>query len=91
MITVTPSCLCYFSTSFVKAWRRVRKEAGLEGQGVVFHTTRHTTLSMLANAKTDFEIAQIANHKDFRSTRRYTHADAEKVRENFTLIGDLIK
>jgi integrase len=77
---------------FVKAWRRARKAAGLDNSAVVFHTTRHTVLTHLANASlSDFELARIANHKDHRSTRRYTKGDPEKVRENFQLIGKLLK
>jgi integrase len=77
---------------FMKAWRRARKAAGLENSQVVFHTTRHTVLSALANAGlSDFELAQIANHKDYRSTRRYTKGDPEMIRKNFNRIGALIK
>jgi integrase len=77
---------------FIKAWRRARKAAGLENSQVVFHTTRYTVLSSLANdALSYFELVQIANHKDYRSTRRYTKGDAEMIRKNFNRIGDLIK
>jgi integrase len=76
----------------VKAWRRALKIANLNDGTVVFHTIRHTTLSMLANAFLGyFELAYIEDNKDYRSTRRYTKGDAEMIRKNFNRIGDLIK
>ena len=82
----------------IKAWRRVRSIAkldvtldGAKDKSVVFHTLRHTFGSSLANAgRTILDIATSLNHKDLRSTKRYTHITEARSRANFEVMDALL-
>lgn len=63
------------------AWARVRRNAGLDDSGVVFHTLRHTHASLLLQGGCSLaEIGQGLGHRSPISTQRYVHLAEEHAR-----------
>jgi len=61
-----------------KSWETAIRKSGLEGEGVVIHTLRHTVASQLIMTGTDlFTVGRILGHKDMKSTQRYAHLSTE--------------
>ncbi len=73
-----------------KAWRRIRKLAGLDD--VRIHDLRHTFASVGANAGVgQFMLAALLRHSQIETTERYLHADTNPVLEQSNFIGDRIE
>lgn len=65
-----------------KAWRKVRKAAGIED--VRFHDLRHTTASYLTmNGASLAEVAEALGHRTLVMAKRYSHQSGEHVRSTF--------
>jgi integrase len=57
------------------------KRANLNRPGIVFHTLRHTCQTLLAmSGASQRESMDILNHKDVRSSHRYTHNSLDHLR-----------
>jgi integrase len=55
-------------------WKACRKAAGLEGQGVVIHTTRHTAVTKLVKGGANLaQVAAVSGHKTLAMLKRYEH------------------
>lgn len=68
--------------AFQKAWKRAKRQAGYEGWWPRVHDLRHFCGSYLANSGVRLEvIAEILNHRDLRSTRRYSHFSDRTLKE----------
>lgn len=58
-------------------WQACRKAAGLEGQGVVLHTTRHTAVTKLVKGGANLaQVAAVSGHKTLAMLKRYEHLAA---------------
>jgi integrase len=56
------------------AWKACRKAAGLEGQSVVIHTTRHTAVTKLVKGGANLaQVAAVSGHKTLAMLKRYEH------------------
>lgn len=70
-----------------KAWRKVRKAAGIED--VRFHDLRHTTASYLTmNGATLAEVAEALGHRTLVMAKRYSHQSGEHVRSTLERMAD---
>lgn len=64
------------STAYRNAWAYALRKTGLEGQGIVRHTLRHSAATKLIAAGHDVVIVQqYLGHKDIQTTMKYIHAD----------------
>ena len=67
------------------AWQACRRAAGLEGQGVVLHSTRHTVVTKLVQGGANLaQVARVSGHKSLSQLKRYEHlasADAVELAE----------
>lgn len=72
------------------AWERVLKLAGIQGK--TFHTTRHTSISLLsAQGFTGIIISRLSGHSDDRVTNKvYTHMAPPSAREMVNTLDLLI-
>ena len=71
-----------------KAYARVAEKAEFP---YVFHSFRHYFGTTLANfGRTDLDIQSAMNHKDIRSSRRYTKLTAERMKEIFGIVADTL-
>lgn len=62
------------SIDLKRSWGYALERAGLQDQGIVIHSLRHTTASHLAlHGKSLHDIASLLGHKDLQVTRRYAH------------------
>jgi integrase len=63
------------------AFKFALKRAGLNKPGIVFHTLRHTCQTLLAiSGASQRESMDLLNHKDVRSSHRYTHNPIDHLR-----------
>ena len=59
-------------------WKACRKAAGLDGQGVVIHTTRHTAVTKLVKGGANLaQVAAVSGHKTLAMLKRYEHLAAQ--------------
>jgi integrase len=57
-----------------RTWRRVRREAGLDGTGVCLHTLRHSFASLAVSAGVPlYTVGKALGHKTPSMTARYAH------------------
>ncbi len=74
----------YTKDCFCRKLARVRKRAriGLKGgERLVLYSARHTFATHSAGRVTDMELAELMGHTDTRTTRRYVHLNAGRLRE----------
>jgi len=61
---------------FNKAYKKALQDAGIGGEGVVFHSLRHSHASHLASSGASLlEIANSLNHRTMSMVARYAHLD----------------
>lgn len=73
----------YTKDSLCRKMSRVRKRAGIEpkaGERLVLYCTRHTFGTEAAGAVSDIELAELMGHTDVRTTQRYVHINAERLK-----------
>lgn len=69
-----------------RALSRARDRAGL-GKDVVLYTNRHTFATAAAGKIGDLELAALLGHTSTRTTSRYVHLNAERLREIVAKLG----
>ena len=73
----------YSKDRFVKSMARARIKAKIEvkaGENIVMYSNRHTFGTESLGAVSDTELAELMGHTDVRTTRRYLHLDAQRLR-----------
>ena len=63
---------------------RLRKRAGIQlkgGEQLVLYSTRHTFGTASSGRISDIELANLMGHTDIRTTQRYVHLNAERLRD----------
>lgn len=74
-------------TNIKKPFQRVVEAAGLDSAEVVRHTTRHTAITHLVQAKVDLPTVQrISGHSDIKMVARYSHQDSDHLRSAMDLL-----
>lgn len=76
--------LPYTKDCFCRKMARVRTRARLTakaGERIVLYSARHTFATQSAGLVTDLELAELLGHTDVRTTRRYVHLNANRLRE----------
>jgi site-specific recombinase XerD len=68
--------------SFSVSLRHHLKACGLDGRGYTAHTIRHSFATHLARAGVNIEdVSKLMRHKDVKTTMRYIHHDAGRLRD----------
>lgn len=69
--------------TFIKAWRRAKREAGLgDDPQVVPHVLRHTCATRLGKGRMDpLRLQKWMGHTTLDMTKRYTHLDVDDLRK----------
>ena len=56
------------------AWLACRKAAGLDGEGIVLHSLRHTAVTKLVKSGANLsQVARVSGHKTLAMLKRYEH------------------
>ena len=74
----------YSKDCFCRKFARLRKRAGITvkaGEQLVLYSNRHTFGTVTAGKVSDMELAELMGHTDIRTTQRYVHFNAERLRE----------
>ena len=74
----------YGKDTFSRKMARVRARARIEpkaGERIVLYSTRHTFATEASGKVTDIELAELMGQTDTRTTRRYIHFNAERLRD----------
>jgi integrase len=69
--------------NFTHYWYRIRKKAGLDGNGYRFHDLRHTFASHLASSgEVDiYTLKELLGHRSIEMTQRYAHLTNTSLRK----------
>lgn len=62
------------------AWRRIRRDLGIEHPEFVVHAIRHTVGTRVVRSSGLAHAQKILGHSDIKTTLRYTHLDLEDLR-----------
>lgn len=73
----------YSKRKFEQAWAKVQRDVGRGDKSFVFHVTRHSAASFLANdlQQPTVIVAQYLGHADLATTAKYVHAKPENLLE----------
>lgn len=74
----------YTKDCFCRKMARVRDRAGIErkaGEQLVLYSARHTYATDAAGKVSDIELAELMGQTDTRTTRRYVHLNALRLRD----------
>lgn len=74
----------YTKDCFCRKMSRVRKRAGITtkaGERLVLYSLRHTFGTDTSGTITDIELAELMGHTETRTTRRYVHLNASRLRD----------
>ena len=71
----------YSKRKFEQAWAKVQRDVGRGDKSFVFHVTRHTAASFLANdlQQPTVIVAQYLGHSDLATTQKYVHAKPDNL------------
>jgi integrase len=74
----------YSKDRFVKLLDQMRRDAKLEvkaGERIVLYSNRHTFGTEATGKVTDIELAELMGHTNTRTTQRYVHLNASRLRQ----------
>jgi len=71
----------YSKRKFEQAWAKVQRDVGRGDKSFVFHVTRHTAASFLANdlQQPTVIVAEYLGHSDLATTQKYVHAKPDNL------------
>ncbi|HIF5677813.1 TPA: tyrosine-type recombinase/integrase [Vibrio parahaemolyticus] len=74
-----------------KALKLILDRAGIDPEGVVFHTARHSVASNLLNSGMDVtSVQRVLNHADMSSTLIYRHFDKTALERGANALSDMV-
>ncbi|MBF4425951.1 MULTISPECIES: tyrosine-type recombinase/integrase [Vibrio] len=75
-----------------KALKLILDRAGIDPEGVVFHTARHSVASNLLNSGMDVtSVQRVLNHADMSSTLIYRHFDKTALERGANALSDMVE
>ncbi|MEZ9450458.1 tyrosine-type recombinase/integrase [Vibrio splendidus] len=75
-----------------KALKLILDRAGIDPEGVVFHTARHSVASNLLNSGMDVtSVQRVLNHSDMSSTLIYRHFDKTALERGANALSDMVE
>jgi len=83
--------LFYTQKSFYNTWRKAKEDAVGNDDNFVFHVTRHTCATTLANdhGVPTVLIAEILGHRSMDTTKRYVHGKQENLSAIMNQLGGI--
>ena len=73
---------CFDVTNWRRILKRILQEAKLDGQGVAWHTFRHTFASHLVMNGTPLAtVSELLGHSSISTTMIYSHLSADHVKD----------